>query len=74
MRKARRADIGIPDNLLPEDVLRLADVSDAARALPVRKRTAHKNDFGHLLIVAGSRGMAGAAAMCTRAALRAARD
>lgn len=64
-------DIGIPDNLLPEDVLRLADVSDAARALPVRKRTAHKNDFGHLLIVAGSRGMAGAAAMCTRAALRA---
>ncbi|MDO4386967.1 MAG: NAD(P)H-hydrate dehydratase, partial [Clostridia bacterium] len=64
-------DIGIPAKLLPEDVLRLADASDAARALPVRKRTAHKNDFGHLLIVAGSRGMAGAAAMCTRAALRA---
>lgn len=64
-------DIGIPAELLPKDALCLVDASDAARALPSRRRTAHKNDFGHLLIVAGSRGMAGAAAMCTRAALRA---
>ena len=63
-------DIGIPASLLPKDALQLVDGSDAAQALPARRRTAHKNDFGHLLIVAGSRGMAGAAAMCTRAALR----
>ncbi len=63
-------DIGIPSSLAPNDVLRLAESQDAAHALPARRRTAHKNDFGHLLIVAGSRGMAGAAAMCTRAALR----
>lgn len=63
-------DIGIPSSLIPDNALRLAEGSDAALALPIRRRTAHKNDFGHLLIVAGSRGMAGAAAMCTRAALR----
>ncbi len=63
-------DIGIPSSLTPDNALRLAEGSDAALALPMRRRTAHKNDFGHLLIVAGSRGMAGAAAICTRAALR----
>lgn len=63
-------DIGIPSSLIPDNALRLAEGSDAVLALPMRRRTAHKNDFGHLLIVAGSRGMAGAAAICTRAALR----
>ena len=35
-----------------------------------RPRNIHKGDCGHLLIVAGSFGMAGAAAMCAKAALR----
>ena len=37
--------------------------------LPKRKASAHKNDHGHLLVIAGSRGMAGAAALCASAAL-----
>ncbi len=41
------------------------------RLLPPRPRGAHKGDFGRLLIVAGSRGMNGAAVVCARAALRA---
>lgn len=36
-----------------------------------RPREAHKGDFGHVLIVAGSKGMAGAAVLCARGALRA---
>ncbi len=36
-----------------------------------RSRTAHKGDFGHVLVVGGSRGKAGAAAMAGMAALRA---
>ncbi|MDR1796581.1 MAG: NAD(P)H-hydrate dehydratase [Clostridiales Family XIII bacterium] len=36
-----------------------------------RRSDAHKGDFGRVLIVAGSPGMAGAAVLCARAALRA---
>ena len=35
-----------------------------------RRRDAHKGDFGHVLVIAGSRGMAGAAILCARGALR----
>ena len=35
-----------------------------------RKRDANKSDFGRLLIVAGSKGMAGAAILCAKGALR----
>ena len=39
--------------------------------LPARRREAHKGDFGRVLVVAGSRGMVGAAALAGDAALRA---
>ena len=39
--------------------------------LPPRPRNAHKGDFGRVLVVAGSRGMAGAAILSARAALKA---
>jgi NAD(P)H-hydrate epimerase len=38
--------------------------------LPLRKDDSHKGDYGRLLIVAGSAGMAGAACLCARSALR----
>jgi ADP-dependent NAD(P)H-hydrate dehydratase len=38
--------------------------------LPRRKPDAHKGDFGRVLIIAGSRGMAGAAVLTTGACLR----
>lgn len=38
--------------------------------LPVRADDAHKGDFGHLLVIAGSRRMAGAAALTALAAAR----
>ncbi|MFH1726391.1 MAG: NAD(P)H-hydrate dehydratase [Elusimicrobiota bacterium] len=40
------------------------------RWLPPRPREAHKGDFGHVLIIAGSRGMTGAAVLAARGALR----
>lgn len=43
----------------------------ALPALPARAPEAHKGDFGRVLVVAGSRGMAGAATLCAQAALRA---
>lgn len=44
--------------------------ADAAAALPPRSRGAHKGDHGHVLIVGGDHGMAGAALLAARAALR----
>lgn len=44
-------------------------VSDIPR-LPDRSRDAHKGDFGKVLVVAGSRGMSGAAALVANSALR----
>jgi len=42
-----------------------------AKALPPRPRSAHKGDFGHVLVVGGGPGMPGAARLCGEAALRA---
>ena len=40
--------------------------------LPVkRRRNSHKNEFGHVLIIGGDRGMAGAVSLAAQAALRA---
>src|SRR5437867_4728783 len=39
--------------------------------LPRRAHDAHKGTYGRVLVVAGSRGMSGAAVLCGRAALRA---
>ncbi len=66
------ADIGIPAGSLAAaspSLFLLAD-EDAAGAFPRRRRGAHKGDFGHLLIVAGSVGKAGAAVLAAGGALR----
>lgn len=41
-----------------------------AQALPPRRRTAHKGDFGHVLIVGGNEGMAGSVRLSGEACLR----
>jgi NAD(P)H-hydrate epimerase len=46
------------------------DPSLIVRVLPRRRRTAHKGEFGHVLIVGGGPGMAGAARLCGEACLR----
>ncbi len=42
-----------------------------ASRLPARSRVAHKGDNGHLLVIGGAHGMAGAIRLCGEAALRA---
>lgn len=41
-----------------------------ARWLPARRRDAHKGEAGHVLVLAGSRGMSGAAILCAQGAVR----
>ncbi len=66
--------IGTPPGLVEEvgdDKLRWLEPGEFRR-IPLRRRwDAHKGDFGHALIVAGSRGKTGAAVLAGRAALRA---
>jgi len=65
-------DIGIPAGCRPQfgtDVL-LVDAEDAAEWLPERPQTGHKGSFGHLLLLAGSLGKTGAAALSGNAAVR----
>ena len=68
------ASIGIPRRLeesLPGPACELIEEEWALSQVPPRPRNAHKNDFGHVLAVAGSAGKSGAAAMVCEAALRA---
>jgi NAD(P)H-hydrate epimerase len=64
-------DIGIPAAEVSRGVTTfLLEAGDVARHLPPRPRTAHKGTLGHLLIVAGSLGKTGAAALAAGGALR----
>jgi ADP-dependent NAD(P)H-hydrate dehydratase / NAD(P)H-hydrate epimerase len=69
-------DLGIPARLV-DDVeeeagdLHLLMGEELADLLPARDAGAHKGDFGHALIVAGSPGKAGACILAARAAVRA---
>ena len=66
-------DIGIADDAVAAEgaTLSLTGAREAARLLPPRPPDAHKGTFGHLLVVAGSVGKAGAAVLVARGALRA---
>ena len=64
-------DIGIPPALVQELPLELADPADLRRSLPARLFASHKGTYGHLLILAGSAGKTGAAALAAEGALRA---
>ncbi|HVP90361.1 MAG TPA: NAD(P)H-hydrate dehydratase [Terriglobales bacterium] len=66
------AAIGIPPALLEPPELKLEFV-EKGRVRPFfrkRKKDTHKGNYGHLLVVAGSLGKAGAAALAGRAALK----
>jgi NAD(P)H-hydrate epimerase len=67
------ADIGIPASLLapPEQNLFLLEASDVAARYEKRPPSAHKGDYGHVLVVAGSVGKTGAAVLAATGALRA---
>jgi NAD(P)H-hydrate epimerase len=67
------ADIGIPRTIieaLPGPRVERVMPEEIRDAVPSRAPDAHKGTFGHLLIVAGSRGKTGAAHLAAEAALR----
>lgn len=64
--------IGIPDAEVARGIRAwVPERADVAALFPPRPREAHKGTYGHLLIVGGSLGKTGAAALASRAAMRA---
>lgn len=63
-------DIGFPEELVVSD-LHLVESKDVRRMIPVRAADAHKHRSGDVLVVAGSRRMAGAARLVAEGAYRA---
>jgi NAD(P)H-hydrate epimerase len=65
-------DIGFPSGLLKSKKIRtnLVEREDVITLLPERPRYSHKGTYGHVLLVAGSRGKTGAGLMAARATLR----
>lgn len=65
-------DLAVPaaiyDSVTPS-ASRILD-AELQRALPPRSRNAHKGRHGHVLVIGGDRGMAGAARLAAQAALR----
>lgn len=62
---------------IPEDVFDSVEATASLQGidlirgyLPARSANSHKGDFGHLLVIGGDYGFAGAARLCSEAALR----
>lgn len=65
-------DIGFPAELIsaPDIMTETVERPDAASLIPERPADSHKGDYGHVLVLAGSRGKTGAALLAARACLR----
>jgi hydroxyethylthiazole kinase-like uncharacterized protein yjeF len=65
-------DIGFPKDLLRSEKFstELLERRDVSLLIPRRKSCSHKGNYGHVLVVAGSRGKTGAALMAAKACLR----
>lgn len=72
--EVRVADIGLPPAALTGlqgPRVELVEEADAISRLPLRHASGHKGTYGHVLVVAGSTGKTGAAALCAFGALKA---
>ena len=70
--KVRVVSIGIPDEIIKQfsDAPKSINFDECIKALPKRLQSFHKGNCGTALIIAGSKGLAGAAVLAARAALK----
>lgn len=64
-------DIGLPQQAIDSVSSNIELISEIRRFFKPRKRDSNKSTFGHLLILAGSVGLTGAAVLASKAAMRA---
>lgn len=65
-------DISIPPIVIEEADLQVEVLENhsVSCAIPYRRANSHKGTYGHLMVLAGSKGKTGAALLCARGALR----
>jgi hydroxyethylthiazole kinase-like uncharacterized protein yjeF len=65
-------DIGFPNELIRSEKLNIELLmkDDVSTLIPERRKYSHKGDYGHVLVIAGSKGKTGAALMASKACLR----
>jgi hydroxyethylthiazole kinase-like uncharacterized protein yjeF len=65
-------DIGVPSRVVEQEALTVEALNsrEMAGLIPARAADAHKGSCGRVLVLAGSAGMTGAAALCSMATLR----
>ena len=71
--KLEVVDIGFPEQVVDAQNIKVnwTTAAHAAQWMPPRPPSSHKGSYGRVLVVAGSTGMTGAAALASEAALRA---
>ena len=71
--KLEVVDIGFPEQVVDAQDIKVnwTSATQAAQWMPPRPLSSHKGSYGRVLVVAGSTGMTGAAALASEAALRA---
>ncbi|MCR4719840.1 MAG: NAD(P)H-hydrate dehydratase [Firmicutes bacterium] len=65
------ADISIPKEVLQGVKVEVTDAKKAKSLMPKRQKNSHKGDYGKVLIIGGSEGMAGAVCLSAKAAFMA---
>ena len=71
--KLEVVDIGFPEQVVDAQDIKVnwTSATQASQWVPPRPAASHKGNYGRVLVVAGSTGMTGAAALASEAALRA---
>ena len=71
--KLEVVDIGFPEQVINAQGIKVnwTTTAQASQWVPLRPAASHKGTYGRVLVVAGSTGMTGAAALASEAALRA---
>ena len=71
--KLEVVDIGFPEQIIDTQGIKVnwTTTTQASQSVPPRPPASHKGTYGRVLVVAGSTGMTGAAALASEAALRA---
>lgn len=66
------SDLGAPTSVYEKVTVtgHLITAQDVVKGLPKRKRTTHKGSYGHVVVIGGDYGFAGAVSMAASAALR----
>ncbi|MBR4173678.1 MAG: NAD(P)H-hydrate epimerase, partial [Clostridia bacterium] len=65
------SDISLPKAVLDDVKIEVTDSEKAKSLMPKRRKNSHKGDYGKILIIGGSLGMAGAVCLAAKSAFKA---